>query len=167
MAPVSVSNERLEVRLGEFAIASGIMTEAGNWLAGLGQPLWGPDEVTEQALGARPADGLVLVGYIAGEPVVTTLLDWQDDLFWPGKSDSGFIHRLAIRRAYAGRGHAETLLGEAAAICRTSAKPYLRLDCVASRDKLRSFYERCGFRFVGTAVREPHFHQALYELATD
>lgn len=161
------NSEDLVVRQGEFAVAAGIMAEAGDWLSGLGQPLWGPDEVTESALRARRIDGLVLVGYVEGEPAVATLLDWQDDLFWPGKTDSGFIHRLAVRRAYAGQGHAQALLREAAIICRTSGKPYLRLDCVASREKLRSFYERCGFRFVGTAVREPYFHQALYEFATN
>jgi ribosomal protein S18 acetylase RimI-like enzyme len=159
-------NVEFEVRLGEFAVAAGIMTEAAKWLIGRGQRLWPLDEVTEEALRSRDPRGHVLVGYVGGEPAVAALLEWQDPWCWPGKTDSGFIHRLAVRRQYAGQGHAEALLQWAAAACRTSGKAYLRLDCVANRDRLCAFYERCGFRRVGRAVREPHYDQALYELAT-
>jgi GNAT superfamily N-acetyltransferase len=157
----------LDVRLGEFATAASIMTEAANWLIGIGQPLWQPEEVSEQALRRRRVDGQVLVGYVDADPAVAALLEWQDEQFWPGRLDSGFIHRLAVRRDYAGQGHAEALLRWAAAACRTHGKPYLRLDCMASLSSLRGFYERCGFRLVGTSVWEPYYHQTLYELPTD
>ena len=152
------------VRQGEFEMASSIMSEAAEWLAGKGQPLWPLDEVSVQRLRERCKSDEILVGYIGAEPVVAALLQWSDPFFWPGKTDSGFIHKLAIRRAFAGQGHPAALLLWAANACRAASRRFLRLDCVASREKLCAFYEQQGFRRVGLLVREPYFRAALYEL---
>ena len=140
------------------------MTEAAKWLAAIEQPLWPLKEVNAARLRERCKPDEVLVGYVDTKPVVTALLQWTDPIFWPGKTDSGIIHKLAVRRASAGQGHAAALLQWAANACRDAGKQFLRLDCVASREKLCAFYETQGFRRVGLLVREPFFRAVLYEL---
>ncbi|MGE0599705.1 MAG: GNAT family N-acetyltransferase [Dehalococcoidia bacterium] len=151
------------VRPGQFAEAASILTEAAQWLIDSGQQLWPLDEVDEAALRARCSDPAnVLVGYLGRQAVVTALLEWRDDMFWPGVRDAGFIHRLAVRRNAAGQGHATALLDWAAEEAARRGKSTLRLDCMADRPRLCAFYERCGFERVGTFVREPHYNNALY-----
>jgi GNAT superfamily N-acetyltransferase len=70
------------------------------------------------------------------------------ELFWPDldAADSAFVHRLAVRRAFAGQGISTALLEWAVDHARTLGKRYLRLDCDADRSRLRALYERFGFR---------------------
>ncbi|MGE3075410.1 MAG: GNAT family N-acetyltransferase [Dehalococcoidia bacterium] len=158
-APVS----NFTVRTGEFARAASILTEAAQWLIDSGQPLWPLDEISEAALRARCSDPeTVLVGYAGDEAVVTALLEWRDEMFWPGVGDAGFIHRLAVRRKFAGQGHAAALLDWAAQEAARRGKSTLRLDCMADRHRLCAFYEGCGFERVGSFVREPYYNNALY-----
>lgn len=152
----------LEVRTGDFVTASEIMTEAATWLREIGQPLWPNEEVSVEWLRRRAEPASVLVGYADRAPVVACLLEWEDEMFWPGIRDAGFIHRLAVRRSAAGEGNAAALLDWAAEEAVRRGKNSLRLDCVAARTRLCAFYERCGFERVGTWVREPHYHNALY-----
>ncbi|MBK7126252.1 MAG: GNAT family N-acetyltransferase [Dehalococcoidia bacterium] len=158
----SPAREALAIRRGEYGVASAILTEAANWLTQSGRQLWPSEEVSEDALRRRSAPDSVLTGYWRSIPVVTTLLEWRDDMFWPGIDDAGFIHRLAVRRAAAGQGHAQAMLEWAANEAASRGKECLRLDCVATRTRLCAFYERCGFERVGSWTRAPHYEQALY-----
>jgi GNAT superfamily N-acetyltransferase len=72
----------------------------------------------------------------------------EDTLFWPDvpRGQSAFVHRLAVRRQFAGGVVSTVLLDWAVGRARTLGKTYLRLDCEASRLRLRAVYERFGFR---------------------
>ncbi len=67
---------------------------------------------------------------------------------WPDvpSGESAFIHRLAVRRAFAGGAVSTALLNWAIERARKLDKKFLRLDCEASRSRLRAVYERFGFR---------------------
>jgi GNAT superfamily N-acetyltransferase len=151
----------LTVVTGEYATASAIMTEASHWLLERGEPLWMPDEVTEGALRKRCPPESVLVGIAGGEPVAAALLEWRDERCWPGVVDAGFIHRLAVRRAWAGQGYAEALLANAAGRTAAAGRTSMRLDCLADRHRLCAFYERCGFERTGSMDLGP-YRLALY-----
>jgi GNAT superfamily N-acetyltransferase len=57
------------------------------------------------------------------------------------------VHRLAVRRRYAGTGvSTAAMLRWAVERTRALGRPYLRLDCAAARPKLRAIYERFGFQ---------------------
>jgi GNAT superfamily N-acetyltransferase len=73
----------------------------------------------------------------------------SDPEFWPEEppEDSTFIHRLAVRRQYAGTGVSSALIDWAVERTRSLGRHYLRLDCDALRPRLREFYERHGFVF--------------------
>ena len=62
------------------------------------------------------------------------------------QTESAFVHRLAVRRRFAGGGISSALLDWAVERARLLGRDYLRLDCEASRPRLRAFYERFGFR---------------------
>ena len=72
----------------------------------------------------------------------------EDPLFWSDlpNEDSGFIHRLAVKRSFAGGYISTALLNWSIEHSRNLGKRYLRLDCAADRPRLRLVYENFGFR---------------------
>jgi GNAT superfamily N-acetyltransferase len=70
-------------------------------------------------------------------------------VFWPDmiSGTSAYLHRLAIRRAFAGKGVSQMLLTAGLEKARSLSRSYLRLDCASDREKLRQLYEAYGFVF--------------------
>ena len=112
---------------------------------------WGLENVAWKALSChyRPED--FYLALVDGEPAGTLALVDYDPAYWPqaDKGEACFIHKLAVRRAYAGQGVADALLRFAVKEARKAGAATLRLDCRATRPELRRFYEARGFRFVG------------------
>src|SRR5690606_8386728 len=73
-----------------------------------------------------------------------------------------FIHKIAVRRAFAGMGIAPLLLTHAVEQSRLRDKKYLRLDCDAPRPRLRSIYESFGFCY-HSDWKVGAFHVARYQ----
>ncbi|MDH3494897.1 MAG: GNAT family N-acetyltransferase, partial [Acidobacteriota bacterium] len=69
--------------------------------------------------------------------------------------DSSFVHRVAVRRKYAGKGLARKMIEWAKNRARDEGKRFLRLDC-ADRPKLREVYEKMGFIFHSVKRRSPY-----------
>ena len=145
--------------------ASEILIEAAQWLAVRGDPLWRESELRPDALLCRYSPDDIHLGWHDGEAIAVLVLQWSDPIFWPGVAagSSGFIHKLAVRRAWAGKGIARKMVEWAARRCRERDADYLRLDCSADRPRLCSFYEQIGFRLVGRRMIES-YDTALYEL---
>ena len=80
------------------------------------------------------------------------------------QSDAAYVHRLAVRRQYAGGHVSSTLLSWAVERTRALGRPFLRLDCEASRPRLRAVYERFGFQHHSDLQVGPYF-VARYQLA--
>ncbi len=137
----------LTVTQGDIVIAVNIMREAASWLLATGQPLWRLDDLTEDNLLAGITKNDVYVGWVGGESAVAMILQWTDPFFWPqAQDDSAFIHKLSVRRHFAGTGAAGQLVEWAKQEAARRGKCYLRLDCAGDRPKLCSFYERIGFQ---------------------
>jgi GNAT superfamily N-acetyltransferase len=82
------------------------------------------------------------------EPVGTVMFLLADPLFWPDVSEDGaYIHRLAVRRRFAGGVLSSVLLNWAVERTAMLKRNFLRLDCDAARPSLRAVYERFGFRY--------------------
>jgi len=73
-----------------------------------------------------------------------------------------YIHKLAIRRQYANKSLGREIINLIKARAIQQGIKYLRLDCVAHNDKLRQYYESCGFTFT-TEVASGEITLALYE----
>ena len=101
-----------------------------------------------EALLEDVASGLFVVAEVNGTAAGTLKYQLHDSLFWPDIRDgqSAFIHRVAVRRDYAGGLVSGALLKWAVDRTRSLGRSYLRLDCDAARPKLRLVYEQFGFR---------------------
>ncbi len=122
-------------------------------------PLWQEAELEPAAISADVRAGLFFLAEHSGTPAGTVKFQLDDPLFWPDvrPQEAAYIHRLAVRRAYAGTGLSTTLLSWAAQRARALGFRYLRLDCVASRPRLRAVYERFGFEHHSDRQVGPYF----------
>jgi len=138
-----------EAALPEAVLVSGILTEAALWLRDRGIPWLLPEEVTASRLGPEVQAGLFFLAWSGRVAVGTMRLTPSDPLFWP-EAEPGealYLHRLAVRRAAAGGRVSSALMSWARSRAGAQGARYLRLDCEASRGRLRAVYERFGFAF--------------------
>jgi GNAT superfamily N-acetyltransferase len=132
----------------DTVIVSGVLLEAASWLQQLGIPLWSDSEVSLKSISEDVAQGLFFLAECASEPAGTIKFQLEDLLFWPdiAQENSAFVHRLAVRRCYSGGKISSALLNWAVEHAQSLNRCYLRLDCDASRPRLKAVYENFGFR---------------------
>ncbi|MHC5824202.1 MAG: GNAT family N-acetyltransferase [Nostoc sp.] len=132
----------------DTVIVSDILLEAALWLQQRGVPLWRDSEISPESISEDVGNGLFFIAEWAGEPAGTIKFQLEDLLFWPdiSQQESAFVHRLAVRRRYSGGKVSSALLTWAIEQAQTLGRHYLRLDCEASRSRLRAIYENFGFR---------------------
>jgi GNAT superfamily N-acetyltransferase len=135
---------------GQAAVVTGILNEAALWAQREHGRLWTDTEIDPRRIAAEVARGEFFLARSAGDFAATMRYQHIDAEFWPeaDPTEAAYVHRLAVRRRYAGRGLAATLLQWAADRARSEGRRYLRLDADLTRPKLLRLYESCGF--------EPH-----------
>ena len=140
-------------------LISEILLEAARWLEHEGMPMWRDDELLPARLMEDVSAGLFFIGEIADEAAATIRFQCEDPVFWPDvpADESAFVHRIAVRRRFAGRGVSAALLRWAAERAQALGRRFLRLDCEASRPRLRAVYERFGFRHHSDRQVGPYF----------
>jgi GNAT superfamily N-acetyltransferase len=151
---------------GESGAVAAILYEVAAWLESAGTPMWVGDELTVERIEHDVHSGAVYVAVLDETLVGTIRFQLDDREFWPDLPDehqSAFVHRLAVKRAYAKRGVSRALLAWSAEHARALGRRYLRLDCDAERQPLRRLYEEFGFRYHSSRQVGPHF-VARYEL---
>jgi GNAT superfamily N-acetyltransferase len=110
-------------------------------------PLWSEEDLGVESLTPDVRDGLYHLALIGDDAAGTVKLQWSDPSVWPdaGSDEALYLHRLAVRRRFAGGGVSGALLTYAAEVANRAGRRYLRLDCDASRARLRAFYLSAGF----------------------
>ena len=138
---------------------SEILTAAAKWLEDEGMPQWKGDELHPQHTRTDIEAELFYVAERDGVIAGVVKFQLEDQLFWPDlpAGEAAFVHRLAVDRDHAATGVGEALLNWAAKETRSIGRKFLRLDCEASRPRLRAFYERCGFRHHSDRQVGPYF----------
>lgn len=146
MTPVQIH----QAEPNELEIVSAILTEAAAWLNERFMPLWTDHELDSEAIQGHVAAGLYWLAHVDGEPAGCVRYQLEDVRFWPDATlgEAAYIHRLAVKRAYAGGGVSTALIDWAKAHALDKGHKYLRLDCDASRPALHTFFERHGFKRV-------------------
>ncbi|MNX17419.1 Acetyltransferase (GNAT) family protein [compost metagenome] len=131
----------------EAPAVAAVLTEAAQWLAEGGRPLWSAADTGLERIQRDTDAGRYVVAKENGDWAGVMRLDLEDPSFWPeiAPGSALFVHKLAVRRAWAGRGVSRALLGHARDHARALGRPWLRLDCVADRTALRTLYEGFGF----------------------
>jgi GNAT superfamily N-acetyltransferase len=130
----------------DVGVVIDVLAEASAWLAAQGIQQW-PVRFAEDFIAAVAAEGNLYVAVVDSKIVGTVTLQWSDPLFWGERSDAGFLHRLAVRRASAGLG--VKLIAWAEQVAMAKGREYLCLDTLKSNLRLRRYYEELGFQKVG------------------
>lgn len=139
-----------------------ILSEAARWLIGRGIEQW-PDPFPREPIEARVRRGEFFVAEHEGEIAATFALLWSDPAFWGERpADAGYVHVLAVRRAFSGRELGERLLAWAERRVAAAGREFLRLDCRSDNPVLQAYYERLGFERRGEA-RVDDFSATLFE----
>jgi GNAT superfamily N-acetyltransferase len=159
-----------QARPEEAATIEAVLTEAARWIAAEGRPLWSAADVALERIQRDTEAGSYFIARknddATGEVAGVVRLDLEDPCFWP-EIESGsslYVHKLAVRRAWAGQGVPVQLLDFALERARNLGRPFLRLDCVADRAPLRALYERFGFS-LHSVIHKGERGFARYELA--
>ena len=141
-----------EATSGDADAIAETLGEAAKWVEELdGTIMWAEGELEDERVAAEAGAGMFVVAEVGGRVAGAMRFQLEDRLFWPDLDDaeSAFVHRLVVRRAFAGQGISTALLEWAVHRARSLDKRYLRLDCDADRSRLRALYERFGFRLHG------------------
>ncbi len=145
-------------------VVADILKEAARWLEQTGMPLWREGELEAACIIADVREGVFFLAKYSDDSAGTVKFQLDDPVFWPDASpnEAAYIHRLAVRRRYAGTGLSTALLRWAVRRTQTLGRRYLRLDCIASRPRLRAIYEDFGFRHHSDRQVGP-YHVSRYE----
>ncbi len=135
-------------------VALDVLREVGQWLVENDRTLWNVNTLTLDNLIDEFTRNKLYVMYAdrddgtLPEPAAVFILQWEDPLFWPDVpvNTSGFIHKLAVRRPFAGQNLFEAILGFCRNKCLERNIKTLQLETDATRPKLMQFYERHGFQ---------------------
>jgi GNAT superfamily N-acetyltransferase len=148
----------------DLAPVAEILSEAAEWLKRSGMAMWRDDELTRERIASDIDAGMFFVAERDGQQAGVVKFQLEDAQFWPDVpvGESAFVHRLAVRRRFAGGQVSCALLTWAIERAGSLGKRYLRLDCEASRTKLRALYERLGFVHHSDRQVGPYF-VARYE----
>jgi len=148
----------------ELVIVSSILKEAAGWLRATGRTMWRDDKLDPDRLHQDVVSGLFYLAHCEGEPAGTIKFQLEDPRFWPDlpANDAAYVHRIAVKRQFAGKGISIGMLEWAVKHAADLGRSYLRLDCEADRAALRAIYERFGFRLHSYRDVGP-YHLSRYE----
>jgi GNAT superfamily N-acetyltransferase len=123
-----------------------VLDEAAAWLQERGiaqwpgrfEPSWVEDAIRRGETWLVEANDTI---------AATVTLDWADPVWLDAEGSAAYVHRMAVRRREAGLG--SFILAWAADVAGRRGCGALRLDCVASNRRLRTYYEAAGFTHRG------------------
>ena len=127
-----------------------LLMEAGAWVAAKGINQWDPAQFSRERGLVAIERGEVYIARLGAEVAGTLRLQWADEALWGVRpNDAGYIHGLAVKRAYAEHQIGLGLLRWAESHVAEAGRKFLRLDCMAANPALRGYYLKSGFTFVG------------------
>ena len=158
--------DRLEVREArteDLDAVLSILEGVARWMVRQRIEGWRPDSFSRRRLAEIIGCREMYLALLAGQAVGTFALQWSDEETWGRVPDNaGYVHGLAVRRDFAGRGLGRELLRRAEDRVSRAGRNYLRLDCVAENEALNAYYQRAGFGYSGR-VTVRGLEVSLYE----
>lgn len=126
-----------------------ILRERALWLKAKGSEQWrgfidGGMEIVERRLSA----GTVLLVERGGQDAACVAVQWSDP-FWGelgGDGQAAWVHSLAVRRAYSGKGLGKAMLAFVESMALAQRKSYCRLDVLDANARLKAYYAALGYR---------------------
>jgi GNAT superfamily N-acetyltransferase len=130
-----------------------ILREASQWVSSRGLPGWSDAELRDSDLPLQSAGGALILGFADERPVACMLLQRSDPKYWPRAMPGSalYLHKLAVRRAHAGRGWGPRMIAWAKAEAQRQQIKRVRLDTWAD-SRLAEFYATHGFRLIDRLI---------------
>jgi GNAT superfamily N-acetyltransferase len=151
--------------LEDVPVVAEMLDEATVFVQTMGRDQW-PVPYPQEKLRASVADGSLYVVEVDGDRAATFTLLLDDPKFWGRRPpDAVYLHKLAVRRAFAGRGLGVRIVDWVCEEAGRLGRAFVRLDCQRDLPGIRQYYERLGFELRGELERGD-FAWALYERAT-
>ena len=126
----------------DISLIEEILLDAAEWLDRAGLHMWEKENVKWGKISAwyKPEDFYIV--FSGDEPAACAAFVDYDPAFWPelNKGEALFIHKLAVRRRFAGQGYVRELISLAKSKACELGMGSVRLDCHQTRDRLRAFY---------------------------
>ncbi|QHT65239.1 GNAT family N-acetyltransferase [Rhodocytophaga rosea] len=134
-----------------------ILREVGQWLTASNKEMWQLDTLTAENLFDEYTLGNCFVMYVDQIPAATFILQWKDPLYYSDVPDNtaGFIHKVAIRRKFAGQGIFAHILDFCRKQCLKRNIYQIQLETDATRPSLMRFYEQYSF--------QPTYRKVIHE----
>src|SRR3989441_6475294 len=146
----------------DIDLVLGILDEAASWIIEQKLPsVWKPGEFSRETFLDQISRGEVHIGLVDGKPVGTITLQWSDPVFWGEQEpESGYVHKLAVRPAYAGQSIGLEMLKWAEAAAGEAGMRVFKLNCLGAGRGIRDDYENARFLYKREIVR-PKSGEAL------
>lgn len=127
--------------------------------------LWTKQNMSWHALSQHYSIEDFYVYCINNKPVGCLALTDEDKVYWPDipAGKSLYIHKLAVKREFSGRGISKKLIDYSKNLAHTRGISAIRLDCNMSRGKLCELYESQGFQYFKKITTNTGYTLALYE----
>lgn len=149
--------EIVQANPNQGAEVSDTLQEVAVWLENKGLKMWEANELAPADVENQVKNGMFWLAKIGDEFAGCVRFQTEDNEYWDDvpHTDSAFVHRVAVKRNFAGKGVAIAMLDWAKSHAKLLNKRYLRLDC-DQREKLVEFYEGQGFKFHSEKIRTPY-----------
>lgn len=154
-----------QAQLSDVPAIVAVLLETEQWLARDGKSLWSAAEIGQERVLRDVAAGLFHVARDGVKLAGVVKFELEDANFWPEipEGSSAFVHKLAVRRAWAKMGVSTELLSHARILAERAGRAHLRLDCIADREGLRNLYEGYGFT-LHSVIQKGRATYARYEI---
>lgn len=155
-----------EIKNNKVDLSINIMREVASWGRSKGLRVWLDEWLTKDLLVTEEADeNAFCVGYSDGIPSCTMILQWEDKKWWPRskKYEAAYIHKLCVRRDFAGQGLPQLCLDYAIEACKKHQAKFIRLDTGWDEETMKELYLSLGFKIVEKVTLDNQRCMALYE----
>lgn len=128
------------------------------------QNQWNEENIKWNSLSKEYEINDFYIDFQNGIPAACVAITDLDLKYWPEipQGKSLFIHKLAVKREFSGKGISKELIDFAKKLSLENGINSLRLDCNSQRNKLRMLYENEGFIYVEREKSESNCNMALY-----
>lgn len=150
----------------DIPVVAGILTDAIKQKLNHGDLAWGENGWSNEEVHDAMTESTMYLIKRGSEIVGTVSLQWDDERSWGEQPPvAGYMHRLAIKDGYYGQGLGGQAIDWATSQVAKEGRQFLRLDCEASNTELCAYYEKQGFKQVGTRPIPEYegYVAALYE----
>jgi GNAT superfamily N-acetyltransferase len=157
----------LSASAADLSLVIDILDDAARWLISKGIRQWEspPPPEAWELFEREIAQGRVYIVRLADAPeaVATFRVEWTGAPLWQEEKNAGYLYTLALRPKYVGHGLGKSIVRWVENYFYAEGRRWFRLDCIASNERLRRWYEEFGFRYCATRVSGTYV-LALYEL---